>query len=291
MKTILQPIKTGETDQLRRMHHIHIYRLETQVMNSMYIVTAYGQNRYGRVDASIGCTHIGTKTGEELVEAIRQTTDWAKHQVTLALCDEQPTTKVDSETASPRHELDDDIRFTAQDAPVHDISISDAAHRGDIQEMPDDLQASTCQWRSVEELIGPVDELSSLDEPQSPMADEETERLFEAIGECYHRTPRAWAVARQGFLSNLARTYRRSKPITQIAGDVYYCNAMQVVDAYTAKLKDECRRLIQSSSNATDMNATIQYLTQGRCRSLETLGGYPLIEVISQLRQFDIYAA
>ena len=123
------------------------------------------------------------------------------------------------------------------------------------------------------------------------MADEETERLFEAIGECYHRTPRAWAVARQGFLSNLARTYRRSKPITQIMGEVYDCNAMQVIDAYTAKLKDECKRLIQSSSDATDMNATIQYLTQGQCQSFDTLDGYLLIEVVSQLRQFDIYAA
>ena len=278
-----------QTDQLRRVHHIHIYRLEIQVMNSMYIVTAYGQNRCGRVDASIGCTHIGTKTGEELVEAIRQATDWAKHQVTLALCDEQPPTKADAETLSPRHELDD-MRFLSQDDPTHDISISDVAHRGDIREMPNALQASTCQWRSVEELIGPVDELSSLDKPQSPMADEETERLFEAIGECYHHTSRAWAVARQGFLSNLARTYRRPKPITQIAGEVYYCNAMQVVDAYTAKLKDECKTLIQSSSNATNMNATIQYLTQGQCQSLETLDGYPLIEVVSQLRQFDIYA-
>ena len=100
MKTILQPIKIGQTDQLRRTHHIHIYRLETQVMNSMYIVTAYGQNRCGRVDASIGCTHIGTKTGEALVEAIRQATDWAKYQVTLALCDEQQPTKADAETAS-----------------------------------------------------------------------------------------------------------------------------------------------------------------------------------------------
>src|SRR5690606_8906360 len=57
-------------EQLRKIHGISITRLERDYQGDLYVVTAYGQDRNGRVDASTGAVCVAGLKGEALANAI-----------------------------------------------------------------------------------------------------------------------------------------------------------------------------------------------------------------------------
>lgn len=58
------------TDQLRQSRGVSITRLEREVVESVYVVTAYARDKVGREDSSIGAVGIGGLKGDALANAM-----------------------------------------------------------------------------------------------------------------------------------------------------------------------------------------------------------------------------
>lgn len=58
------------TDQLRTIHGISVTKLEKERIDDLYVVTAYGQTRDGRIDSATGAVAIRGLTGENLANAL-----------------------------------------------------------------------------------------------------------------------------------------------------------------------------------------------------------------------------
>lgn len=74
------------TDQLRELNGVSITKLETQVVNEIYMVTAYGVDKTGRTDSSIGAVNIGGVKGDNLANAFMKAETKAKRRLTLSIC-------------------------------------------------------------------------------------------------------------------------------------------------------------------------------------------------------------
>ncbi len=72
-------------EQLRRIHGISITRLERDYQGDLYVVTAYGQDRNGRVDAATGAVAIAGLRGDQLANALMKAETKAKRRLTLSL--------------------------------------------------------------------------------------------------------------------------------------------------------------------------------------------------------------
>lgn len=72
-------------EQLRKIHGISITKLERDYHGDLYIVTAYGQDKTGRVDASTGAVCVAGLKGEALANAIMKAETKAKRRLTLSL--------------------------------------------------------------------------------------------------------------------------------------------------------------------------------------------------------------
>jgi hypothetical protein len=79
-------VSRGATDQLRKIHGVNIERLEREVTEGMYVVTAYARDRDGRTDSSIGAVAIDTLKGETRANAMMKSETKAKRRVTLSIC-------------------------------------------------------------------------------------------------------------------------------------------------------------------------------------------------------------
>ena len=77
--------KKDATDQLRSIHGISVYRLERDVTADTVDVTAYGRDRTGREDASLGSVPITNLKGEALANAKMKAETKAKRRLTLSL--------------------------------------------------------------------------------------------------------------------------------------------------------------------------------------------------------------
>ena len=73
------------TDQLRKLHGISISKLEREVVNGIYVVTATASDGNGRTDTSIGAVSIEGLKGDLLANAMMKAESKSKRRVTLSL--------------------------------------------------------------------------------------------------------------------------------------------------------------------------------------------------------------
>lgn len=73
------------TDQLRALRAISVTRLEREVAEGIYTVTAYGQDRSGRTDSALGAVPIEGIKGEVRANAMMKAETKAKRRLTLSL--------------------------------------------------------------------------------------------------------------------------------------------------------------------------------------------------------------
>ena len=66
------------TDQLRKLHDISIKITSREKMDDLYIVTAQGINKDGRIDESIGAVSIENLKGEALANSLMKSETKAK---------------------------------------------------------------------------------------------------------------------------------------------------------------------------------------------------------------------
>jgi hypothetical protein len=74
------------TEQLRKKNRVSITRLETEIAEGVYIVTAYAQTGDGRTDSDIGAVNVQGLTGEAKANAMMKAITKAKRRVTLSVC-------------------------------------------------------------------------------------------------------------------------------------------------------------------------------------------------------------
>lgn len=74
------------TDQLRKLHGVSVERVDRDVTEGMYVVTAYVKDKTGRVDSEIGAVPITGLKGENLANAMMKTITKAKRRATLSIC-------------------------------------------------------------------------------------------------------------------------------------------------------------------------------------------------------------
>ena len=74
------------TDQLRTLRHVSITKLERELTEGIYVVTAYAQNKDGRTDSSTGAVPIENLRGEARANAMMKAETKAKRRVTLSIC-------------------------------------------------------------------------------------------------------------------------------------------------------------------------------------------------------------
>ncbi len=74
------------TEQLRKINRVSITRLETDMAEGVYIVTAYAQTGDGRTDSDIGAVNVQGLTGEMKANAMMKAITKAKRRVTLSIC-------------------------------------------------------------------------------------------------------------------------------------------------------------------------------------------------------------
>lgn len=77
--------KKDATDQLRSIHGISVERLEQEVINGIYVATAYGRDRTGRIDSDIGAVPVENLRSNNLANAMKKAVTQAKRRMTLSL--------------------------------------------------------------------------------------------------------------------------------------------------------------------------------------------------------------
>jgi len=77
--------KKDATEQLRKLNGISIEKLESQIIDDLYIVKATAKTKDGRTDESTGAVTIGNLKGEAKANAIMKAETKAKRRVTLSI--------------------------------------------------------------------------------------------------------------------------------------------------------------------------------------------------------------
>lgn len=78
--------KKDATDQLRNLNKISIIKLETSVIDGVYVVTAHARSKDGQEDVSTGAVSIQGLKGDALANAMLKAETKSKRRVTLSLC-------------------------------------------------------------------------------------------------------------------------------------------------------------------------------------------------------------
>lgn len=78
--------KRDATDQLRKVHGVSIKITAREKIDDIYIVTAQGTDKTGRIDESTGAVNVAGLKGESLANAFLKCETKAKRRVTLSLC-------------------------------------------------------------------------------------------------------------------------------------------------------------------------------------------------------------
>lgn len=73
------------TDQIRKKQGISITKIEREIIGDVLVVTAYGQDKTGRVDSEIGALPIKGLTGDDLANAMMKGVTKSKRRLTLSL--------------------------------------------------------------------------------------------------------------------------------------------------------------------------------------------------------------
>jgi hypothetical protein len=74
------------TDQLRKLHQISVERLEREIVEGVYVVTAYVKDDKGRTDSDLGAVPIEGLKDEARANAILKAVTKAKRRATLSIC-------------------------------------------------------------------------------------------------------------------------------------------------------------------------------------------------------------
>lgn len=77
--------KKDATEQLRKSNGISIEKLESKIVDDLYIVTARAKTRDGRTDEATGAVTIGHLKGDAKANAIMKAETKAKRRVTLSI--------------------------------------------------------------------------------------------------------------------------------------------------------------------------------------------------------------
>lgn len=85
--------KKDATEQLRKLNGISIEKLETKLVDDLYIVTATARTKDGRTDSATGAVTLGHLKGDAKANALMKAETKAKRRVTLSIsgmgwCDE-----------------------------------------------------------------------------------------------------------------------------------------------------------------------------------------------------------
>ena len=75
----------GATDQLRHRDKVSITALEKELIDDVYVVTAWASTPDGRMDESTGAVCVGNLKGEQRANAIMKAETKAKRRVTLSI--------------------------------------------------------------------------------------------------------------------------------------------------------------------------------------------------------------
>jgi hypothetical protein len=84
-KTILYARKDA-TEQLRNLRNVAITKLERELIDDVFIITATAQLPNGRTDSSTGAVTVGHLKGEAKANAMMKAETKAKRRVTLSIC-------------------------------------------------------------------------------------------------------------------------------------------------------------------------------------------------------------
>ena len=84
-KTVLYCTKNA-TDQLRDLHGVSIEKIERELVDETYVVTAYARDKDGRVDSDVGAVYLGKSVGDDRVNRMLKAVTKAKRRVTLSIC-------------------------------------------------------------------------------------------------------------------------------------------------------------------------------------------------------------
>lgn len=84
-KLVLYATKDA-TEQLREKRGVSITKLEREVVNGIYVVTATAQSADGRQDSSIGAVSIDGLKGDAMANAMMKAETKSKRRVTLSIC-------------------------------------------------------------------------------------------------------------------------------------------------------------------------------------------------------------
>lgn len=76
----------GATDQLRRLNGVSIYRLDRELVENLYVVTAYVRDKDGREDSDLGAADMTGLRGDAAVNAMLKASTKAKRRATLSIC-------------------------------------------------------------------------------------------------------------------------------------------------------------------------------------------------------------
>jgi hypothetical protein len=74
------------TDQLRKIHGVAVTETKESQLGDLFIVTARGQDKHGRIDTAKGAVSIQGLNGERLANALMKCETKAKRRLTLSLC-------------------------------------------------------------------------------------------------------------------------------------------------------------------------------------------------------------
>lgn len=74
------------TDQLRKKHVVSITKLQREVVDGVYVVTATATDNSGRTDESIGAVPIEGLKGDARANAMMKAESKSKRRVTLSIC-------------------------------------------------------------------------------------------------------------------------------------------------------------------------------------------------------------
>jgi len=114
------------TEQLRFMHKVSIIRIEKEVIDGCYVVTAYARTADGKEDAATGAVPITGLKGEALSNAMMKAETKSKRRVTLSICglgftDESEISSIpNSQAVNINHETGEIIPDAAPiQRPVH----------------------------------------------------------------------------------------------------------------------------------------------------------------------------
>lgn len=84
-KEVMYVDRSG-TDQLRQLRGVSISKIDKEIIDGLYIVTAYAQTSDGRQDSSTGVMTIAGLKGDALANAMMKAETKAKRRVTLSIC-------------------------------------------------------------------------------------------------------------------------------------------------------------------------------------------------------------